>query len=43
MDQAQLQRNELEKWGIYVGVPAKKIKDRSKNMLKLVKDFEKNE
>lgn len=33
----------LEKWGIYVGVPAKKIKDRSKNMLKLVKEFEKNE
>ena len=34
---------DLDKWGIYVGLPAKRIKDRSKNMLKLVKEFEKNE
>lgn len=34
---------DLDKWGIYVGIPAKRIKDRSKNMLKLVKEFEKNE
>ena len=34
---------DLDKWGIYIGIPAKRIKDRSKNMLKLVKEFEKNE
>lgn len=32
--------HDLEEWGIYCGIPAKKIKDRSKNMLKLVKQFE---
>ena len=26
----------LDEWGIYVGIPAKKIKDRSKEMLKYV-------
>lgn len=34
---------DLDKWGIYIGIPAKRIKDRSKNMLKLIKEFEKNE
>lgn len=30
---------DLDPWGIYAGIPAKKIKDRSKNLLKLEKDF----
>ena len=29
----------LEPWGIYVGAPAKKIKDRSKKLLELEKQF----
>lgn len=26
----------LDEWGVYVGVPAKRIKDRSKNLLRLI-------
>ena len=29
-----------EPWGIYAGIPARRIKDRSKNLLNLKKDFE---
>jgi galactoside O-acetyltransferase len=29
----------LDPWGIYVGVPAKRIKERSKKLLALEKDF----
>lgn len=29
----------LEPWGVYVGIPAKYIKERSKNLLKLYKNF----
>lgn len=29
----------LEAWGIYIGTPAKKIKDRKKNLLELEKDY----
>lgn len=32
----------LPEWGVYVGTPAKKIRDRLKNMLELEKDFLKN-
>lgn len=32
---------DLAEWGIYVGTPAKLIKKREKNLLKLVKEFEK--
>ena len=32
---------DLEEWGIYVGIPCKRIKDRSKNMLKYVEELEK--
>lgn len=31
----------LDEWCIYVGIPAKKLKDRKKNILELVKKFEK--
>lgn len=31
----------LDKWGIYVGIPAKKIKDRQKNIVELARQFEK--
>lgn len=34
---------DLKKWGIYVGIPAKKINDRSQDLLKLVKEYENNE
>jgi len=27
----------LDEWGVYVGVPAKRIKDRSRNLLSLIK------
>lgn len=30
----------LDCWGIYVGIPAKKIKDRSKNILRLAREYE---
>jgi acetyltransferase-like isoleucine patch superfamily enzyme len=30
-------------WGIYVGVPAKRIKERKKNLLKLVENFKNGE
>jgi galactoside O-acetyltransferase len=29
-----------EDWGIYVGIPAKKIKEREKGLLNFVKDYE---
>lgn len=29
----------LDEWGIYVGIPCKKVKDRSKKLLELEKDF----
>lgn len=29
-------------WGIYVGIPVKRLKDRSKNLLKLMNDYEKD-
>lgn len=29
----------LESWGVYIGLPAKKIKNRSKHLLKLEKEF----
>lgn len=32
-------KNNLEQWSIYVGVPAKKIKDRSKNLLKFEEKY----
>lgn len=32
-----------EKWGIYIGIPAKKIKDRKKEILELEKKFLKEE
>ncbi len=30
----------VEPWGIYIGSPAKRVKDRSRNALKLQKEFE---
>lgn len=36
---ASLINKSTESWSIYVGVPAKKIKDRSKNLLILVDDY----
>ena len=26
-------------WGIYIGIPGKRVKDRSREMLKLVDEF----
>lgn len=31
----------LEPWGIYVGIPAKRLRDRSKHILQLEKEFKK--
>lgn len=33
-------KSELETWGIYAGVPCKKIKERSKKLLDFAKEFE---
>ena len=33
-----LVKSSLEEWGIYVGIPCQRIKERSKNMLQYVKD-----
>ncbi|NND22625.1 MAG: hypothetical protein HKO14_11095 [Silicimonas sp.] len=30
---------DTEEWGIYVGVPAKKVKDRSRELLKLEREY----
>lgn len=38
---ASLVNKNLAEWTINVGIPAKKIKSRSKNLMKLVKEFEK--
>ena len=34
-----LVNKDLEDWGVYFGIPVKKIKDRQKNILKLEKEF----
>ena len=34
---------DLEEWGIYAGIPCKKIKDRSKKMLEYAEQFEKEQ
>ncbi len=34
-----LVRNSLDDWGIYVGIPCKRIKDRKKDMLELEKKY----
>ena len=34
-----LVKKDLAPWGIYAGIPVKKIKDRSKNLLNLEKEF----
>lgn len=33
-------KNDLKSWSINAGIPAKKIKDRKRNILELVKEFE---
>lgn len=33
-----LVKSSLEEWGIYAGIPCRRIKDRSKNLLQYVKD-----
>ena len=33
-------KNDVEEWSINVGIPSKKIKDRSRNILEIVKRFE---
>ena len=32
---------DLEEWSVYVGTPAKRLKDRDKKLLDLVEEFEK--
>lgn len=34
---------DLEEWSIYVGIPCKKIKDRSKKLLELAEEYEKEQ
>lgn len=34
-----LVNKDLEPWGIYIGIPAKRLKERKKGLLKLEKDF----
>lgn len=34
-----LVKEDLKAWGVYVGIPAKRIKDRSKEILKLEQEF----
>lgn len=34
-----LVKESTEEWGIYVGLPAKRIKNRSKDLLKYIKDY----
>ena len=33
-------KNDLEEWSVYVGIPARKIKDRNKNVIKLSENLE---
>lgn len=35
-----LVNKDLDEWGIYVGIPSEKLRDRSKNMKELVKKYE---
>jgi len=39
---SSLVKNDLDPWGIYAGIPAKRLKDRKKDLLKLEEVFLKN-
>jgi galactoside O-acetyltransferase len=34
-----LVNKDLEPWGVYIGIPARRLKDRSKDLLKMEQDF----